>query len=255
MEIYDFINEDELGSVPDDPSQAFSLLVQFAMRRLAQETQQHSDDEYGRSQVSDARHTFQNYVIGLAKAYAIEPFASMDVPDHSNFGYKEERRFKTELDHYMTQLIVGNSLRMRKDTVGIPPKLKEQFSTHLTGLRECIDKADLTNDRKAALKKKLDDFEEGLSSRQRVNLFALSRLIFEIMSVTANGLAFYDSATVRKLASSLLADAAEAKVHEEQQRQLPPSEAMPRLSPPTLRVQPSGPRESFSADLDDEIPF
>ena len=260
MEIYDFFNEEDIENEPADPAMAFSMHVTNAQRKLAEACQGLGDSEWEQRELSNNRHTFQNYVIGIAKVYKVEPFNSMEVPDHGSFGSKEERQFKTELDHYMTQLIFGNVRRLREDSAGIPPKLKDRFLSHLEALRQCVDQSDLSDARKAGLKKRLDEFEKTLE-RNRVNLWALSRLVFEILSVSANGLAFYDSPTPKKIAASLIALGAEAKAAEDAQRQLPPAEPMARLSPPRVvapptsaRAQPK-PRESFSADLDDEIPF
>ena len=73
------------------------------------------------------------------------------------------------------------------------------------------------------------------------------------MSVSANGLQIYESSTIKGLVSNIFATVAEAKSVDDQQRRLPPVEPPPLALP--IRQQPARPRESFSDDLDDQIPF
>ncbi|KQY92207.1 hypothetical protein ASD21_12310 [Caulobacter sp. Root1455] len=250
MNIFDFLTQDEIDGAPEDPAFAFTYLTSIAQRRLSDELKSYSDDESGYRHREDAHFDFQNVIIALAKSFKIEPFASMVVPQHAQFDYQQQRSFKTELDHFMTQLVVGNSIRGKKDSVGFPPKVKDRLRSHINALKKCIDDANLTDARKAGLHKKLLEFETSLDGN-RVNLFAVTRIVFEIMSVTANGVALFESPTVNKLVTNILSTVAEAKAAEDEQRQLPPHAPPVMLSAP----RPTPRREEFSADLDDEIPF
>ena len=67
-------------------------------------------------------------------------------------------------------------------------------------------------------------------------------------------LAVTESATVHKLLSNLMQTVAEAKAEDDVNRSLPPAEPQPVMLP-TQAASQKRPREEFSADLDDEIPF
>jgi hypothetical protein len=79
----------------------------------------------------------------------------------------------------------------------------------------------------------------------------------EILSLTANGLAITESATVHKLLTNMMQTVADAKAEDDVTRHLPAADPRPMVLP-AKREEPkvqNGPREDFSADLDDEIPF
>jgi hypothetical protein len=254
MNVFDFITQDELESLPDDPTMAFTQLVRTAQGRLRDELRSYGseDDRY----VQDCQFSFQNFIIGAAKSYGITPFDSMEVPLPDKFGDVDVRRFKADLDHYMTQMVVGNALRSKRDSIPIPDKLKDRIRSHLEALRACIDESNLSEARKAVLRKKLDEFKANLE-KSRVPLWAVSLFLLEIMAHSADGIALYESATVNKLVSNIMAAVAEAKAVDDADRRLPPHDPPKLLMPPRIeeRSRRATTRETFSSDLDDEIPF
>nr|MBP8245817.1 hypothetical protein [Phenylobacterium sp.] len=119
-----------------------------------------------------------------------------------------------------------------------------------------LDKAPMPDAKRVVLLNKLADFEAALE-KDRLNLVAVARVVFEILSVSCNVLALSDSDTLKRLITSVMADVAVAKAADDEQRRLPPVDPAPMMLPPRRddsKVR-RGPREDFSADLDDEIPF
>ena len=271
MNVFDFLSQDELDAAPEDAAFAFTYLTRIAQRRLAEATGELDDNnEFDRNTIIDLNYDFVNIVVGLAKAYKIEPFTSMVIPRHDKFGYDDRRQFKADLDHYMTQLVVGNTMRSRRDSAAMAQTVKERIRSHLHHIKECIDKADLTDAKRASLHAKLREFEASLD-KERVNLAALSGVLLQIMSLGVGVAALSDSPSFQKLISNVHQSIAEAKAAEDESRQLAPFDASASLSPPRQEVdsqtensggfrparrdRQTGPRESFTADLDDEIPF
>ncbi|MCK6449670.1 MAG: hypothetical protein L6R19_02235 [Alphaproteobacteria bacterium] len=78
MNVFDFVTQDELDELPEDPRLAFATFVRHAQRRLAERTGQLQSQEDWEL-LEDARHGFMNVVIAAAKRYEIEPFASLEV--------------------------------------------------------------------------------------------------------------------------------------------------------------------------------
>lgn len=257
MNVFDFFTQDELDDAPEDHPQAFAYLVRIAQRKLndhCRDLDGTDRDQY--DMIEEARHGFMNTVIGLGRAYGVEPFASMDVPRYDDFTSNMHRQLKADIDHFMTQLVVGNTLRNRRDSIKLGETAKESIRTHLHHVKVHLDKSTMPEPKRAALRAKLAEFEAALD-KDRLNVMAVGRVVLEILSVSCNVLALSDSATLQKLLTNVMVQVAEAKAADDEQRRLPPVEPVQPILP-ARREEPKvqrGAREDFSADLDDEIPF
>lgn len=250
MNIFDFITHEEIEDLPEDPHLAFTAFVGHASRRLSQRTAELDsvNDQEMYHQLEEARHGFMNVVIAAAKRYKIEPFASMDVPTHKQFDFDAHRNFKSDLDHYMTQLLLDNVIRERGNSVALAPKAKDRIRAHLHGLKTCIDNANLNDAKKAALLKRLADFEAELDKR-RLSLLAVTRMTLEVLALP--GGVWATGEVVHKLTTNVLEIVAEAKAAEDENRQLAPTAPPMQLSAPRRQVT----TWSATDDLDDDIPF
>lgn len=249
MNIFDFITQEELEDLPDDPHLAFTDFVGHAQRRLSERASQldGGSDQESYYHLEEARHGFMNVVIAAAKRYKVEPFASMDVPTYKEFDYETHRQFKADLDHYMTQLLLDNVVRERSNSVPLTPKAKDRIRGHIHGLKTCLDNAELSDAKRAALIKKLSEFEAELD-RTRLNLLAVTRITLEILALPGGVWATYEMVT--KLTTNVLQEVAEAKVADDEARQLPPQRKPIQLSAPRREV----PTTNYD-ELDDDIPF
>jgi hypothetical protein len=184
MTILNFVSQDELDDLDDDPRIAFMTLVDHAQRRLAEQTKRlDPQDESQWEQREELRHSFMNVVIAAAKRFQIEPFVSMEVPRLSDFKQNVDyRQFKADLDHYITQLVIDNSIRAKQDSVAILPNSKDRIRSYVHGLRQCIEQANMTDPKREALLKKLDQFEAELEKR-RLNILAVARVAFELLAM------------------------------------------------------------------------
>lgn len=251
MHVFDFITPDEIDLAPEDPAFAFAELVGHAIRRLDDFTKARDlNDQDSWNEVEEARLSFMNVIVGLAKAYKIEPFASQDVPRFDSFNLNIHRQFKADLDHYITQLVVDNSLRTKRDATSIPPKIKERLQAYVNALREAIDASQLTDTKRAVLYEKLNAFEAELE-RRRLSLMAVAKMTIAIASVPGALWGSYE--VVNRLTHQVLQAVGEAKAAEDENRQLPPLSAPAALLPPRKEEPKS--RGGFDQDLDDEIPF
>ena len=177
----------------------------------------------------------------------------MQVPRESDNNQTEYRQFRADLDHYVTQMLLDNSLQRRKDSVGILPGTRDRIQSYILGLKDCISKSEhLGEAKRDALLKRLSDFEDELK-KKRLNLLAVTRVAFELLAVPG---ALWTSADVaHKLVSNILQVVGEAKNVEHEQRALPRAEAPKALQPPRPeKAQP--PRlGQTSKIIDDDIPF
>ena len=251
MAVQDFITSDEIEAAPEDPAMAFAELVGIAEKRLTDLCKPHMGDQDGWDYIQEYRHGFENVVIGLARSFKIEPFASRDVPRRRDFSQDDYQEFRSDLDHYLTQLLVDNTLRNRRNSVPVSEKAKDRLRQHLHALRAAVDEADLTELKRAALHKRLGAFEAALD-KPRLSLMEATLLTVAILGLP--GSVWASAEIVGKLTQTILAIVAEAKMADDEERRLPPTEPRAALVPPRQEERRPG-GSSLSDELDDEIPF
>lgn len=254
MSIYRFITPDELSDLPDDPALAFAEFAFIADKRLS-ELSGHMDlSEQNEWRVlEELQHNFVNVVIAVAKRFEIEPFTAMEVPQLDKFKETAFKQFKSDLDHYLTQLALDSVIRGRRQSVEILPKSKEQIRQYVFHLRQCVDSSNMTDAKREALLKKLDAFEAELEKR-RLNLVEVS--IFAMTMLALPGGVWQTGDIANKLVTNILQTVGEAKAADDETRQLPPAEVPKALSPPRKAIPNHTQMASaFDSDLDDDVPF
>lgn len=258
MNIFDFLKAEEIEDAPEDPAMAFTYLIRIAQGRFDARLNELAERETDSHTWDDARLGYMSTVISLGKTYGIEPFSQMQVPRYSKFGYDEFRQFKADLDHYLAQLVMGNALRARRDTIPLSAEAKERIRTHIHHIKDHIDKTEMPEAKRAALHAKIAEFEAALE-KDRVSVLKVGAWVLGILSVSANVLQLADSPTFQKLLSNVMVTVAEQKAADDDNRKLPPVEPMLMMLPPRRNEEIGQPEarlsDDFSADLDDEIPF
>jgi len=238
-----------MDELPEDHQAAFSAFVRIAQRRLKEITRSLSisDEQSNWDEIQEARYSYTNIILAAARRLSIEPFVSMDVPRIEEYNHGGYRQFTADLDHYLTQVALGNSLRSRATSTTLPLASKDRIRAHLHHLREAINAANLTDAKKALLHKRIDEFEVALD-KGRFNLLASALLTVEILAIPGALWGFHE--VVSKLIGNINQVVAEAKAIDDEQRQLPATPAPYAIAPPRAPEPRRGTRE-----LDDEIPF
>jgi hypothetical protein len=177
----------------------------------------------------------------------------LSVPRLEKFDTQVHRQFKADLDHYLTQLLLDNSSRAKRDSVLVSPELKTTIRTYLHHLREAIDNAtDLSEARRNILLRKLAEFEAELE-KKRLSLLAITILTITLLSAPGGLGTTADIAT--KLITNILRAVGEAKLADDEARRLPSSATPmaitgPRKNDIELVRKPPG-----RGEMDDDIPF
>jgi hypothetical protein len=262
LDLFDFITQDEIDELPDDPAIAFMTFVRIAQKRLAQRTKKvDTSQEAGWDEVNEARFGFQNVILAAGKRFGIEPFLSMAMPRYDSYNSNNRddyRQFKADLDHYMTQLVLDASDRGKRDSVLVRPVAKDKIRKYIHGLKLAIDQANFPEGKRATLLEILAKFEVELEKR-RLNLLAVTKFVVQVLAVPGALWASYD--IVSRLTTNILEVVSEEKVADDENRQLPPIEAPAALLPPRKEepLRRSDSRGSGygggGGDLDDDIPF
>ncbi len=252
MEIFDFIKSHELDDLSEDPERAFIQFVRLAQPRLEERLEELGQrDQENYELIDDAKYGFQNVVLGAARKFAIEPFASLAMPTIVQFDDKSYRQFRADLTHYLTQILLIAADRDRSDSVPLPEKSQDSLRQYIHHLRAAIDKSTLTDAKKAVLHKRLDALETELS-RKRVRFLVVARVVIEILSVP--GALYERYEVVQRLTTNIIREVGEAKAVEDEQKHIPTIEQHVVLAPP--RPTKSTSKELFNRDeMDEEIPF
>jgi len=255
MTILNFVTQDELDNLSEDPPMAFMELVNHAQRRLSEQTSKLDfDNQYELAKKFDLERSFMNVVVAAGKRLEIQPFSSIEIPRHQNFANSDYNQFISDLDHYVTQLILDNSIRGKKLSVEILPQSKDQIRSYVHGLKECIEKANMQASKKKALLDKLEEFEKELEKR-RMSFVSLSMLAISIIGAPGATWASVDIA--HRLINNITQVFAEAKQTEDQTRRIGPQATPKALSPPRSPESKTDKHSLWQegGDLDDEIPF
>jgi hypothetical protein len=258
MSVMEILTDEFLAELPDDPRAAFGMVLRRADGYVAEALQAVDEHDNGSWHTYEtAQHTAMNTIIAVAKRYEIQPFANMVVPPRKGFGSEQFTEFKVDLDHYAAQLLLDNSISSKRDAIAIEPKVKDRLRQHVHGIKTLIDQADMPESRRAALHKRIADFEAALE-KPRVNVVMLAGAMVAILAGSANVAQLADSQTMHKLVATIMATIGQAKAIDEEKRELPPIQPPQPLLSPRSADYIAGRKEQrdmFAANLDDEIPF
>lgn len=255
MSLFDILRPGFVDDLPEDARLAFSEIVREATSYLAKKRDQVDESERSSWHIYEtAEHTAMNVIIASAKRLSIEPFSQMEVPLRNNFSSSDYEQFKCDLDHYLTQLVLDNSIRARSDSVPATHAVRDNIRKYLNAIKSQIDAADMSDGKRSKLMEKLAQFEAELE-KSRIPVYAMARVLLEVLSLSCNVLALSDSQTFHRLVSQAFQAVAEAKAADDDQRQLPPTEPPAMLLPPRRPDEERKRASAESYDLNDDIPF
>ena len=267
METSDFVDQDDIESAPAEDTDAFTHYAVRASEKFSSRIANYRGDQEDWENLNEARFGFHNYILAIGSIYGVSPFDDVPFIDFENYANKEWRAFKSQYDRRMATLIHSKARASRSDGFLLTETTKEGIRTHLAGLRKYINESQLPVKDKKKLLGKVDEFEKSLAGR-RMNMNAVYLFAGFMLSHAADLTTVIDSDIVHKLVGGVVAVANEATARTEEvvalmapktplqitgpkPASVAPSRAQPMMSP----IPERGPRESFSADLDDEIPF
>lgn len=264
LDMSDFVDEDDLANAPADDLEAFIHFARRAADKFSQHTQGLRGDNDDWEFLNEARMAFHNYILAIGETYDMAAFPDSCIKGTGNYGQADWREFKSQFDFRMTKLIHRKARAIRPDGFLLTEAAKEGIRTHIAGLRKYITEGQLPEKTKKKLLAKVDEFEAALHKRQ-MSMTVVYAFIGFITGNFADVTTIADSTVVHKLlgnvfhvASSEVAKTEEVTALMAPKPPLQITHQKPGPSPARTQPKPplaTGPRESFSADLDDEIPF
>jgi hypothetical protein len=252
MTILTFVTQDELDNLSEDPKVAFMQLVNHAQRRLSERIAGLDLNEQSDwNKKTDAEKSFMNVIVASGKRLEVEPFSTMVIPRNEQFQNSDYEQFKSDLEHYITQLVLDNSIRAKKLSVEILPASKDKIRAYVSKLRESIEQGNMSPNKKRALLDRLSEFERELDKR-RTGFVALA--VLAITFVGAPGAAAESVDVTNRLVTKITEIFAESKRKEDAARQIG-QEPQKALSPPRPQEKEDTRPSWESSQSDDDIPF
>lgn len=249
----ELLTDDDFTQAPADPYLAFAHLERLARARTREAMQSYSNDE----SISDVQLEYVTAVVSLAQHFQIEGLKDLELPAPANFDTATFRYLFQQITSFGYRIRAANAERSRQSTVALEGAAKLRVEEHVRRIRDLIQGANLEPKRKAKLLERLGAFEQELEHR-RVNY--LSFLVFGMALVTGvnEGADFIENVG-KAYQAAITVIAAEKEKEEEAAgaalRVAPPPKQLPAPPKPAPRGVNPGRRETFPADLDDEIPF
>jgi hypothetical protein len=256
------ITAEEINGLPEDDDAAafvgFERICRDGMNAILARYGQNDDS-------SEIWFEYMVQVRAAAAAYDVREILDGPSPSYNRDTFVE---FYTIAVSVSTQL----ALRARRDrmatTVSLSEGAKARLRNHAAALAEALDVSDLAEARKVSLRAKLREFNAELEQERS----SMAKMLTAIALVTAAltpaamlvGTVEDDIAKLPKAVAAVQqinAILGKAKAHEMDRApppvKLPTSEPRRAIEGPrrTSTGPASLPREDFSADLDDEIPF
>lgn len=246
MHASEFLPDEELDNIPDDPNRAFIYIVNFAQGRLREIRRQlHISDASDNEYWCNLTFSFIATIVGTAREFGIEAIANYSLPHSSDYTLDFYRQFSHDLDACLIQA----KLEARRSGFIIEEKSKDRIRAHVAKLREAIINSSLGEKKKKDLMKKLENFERDLQAR-RIAPVVFTVIALDILSGPGAVYASYDA--LQRLVANILETAAEAKAADEERQELlnPP----PKLLLPN-RMEAKPRKDPYALSDDDEIPF
>jgi len=204
----------------------------------------------------DARVEYMSAVQAAFEEFAPDGVGGLASPDKT-FELDDFNWFNQAVKKVITRLQVRALRRTAADWIALPAENKTSLVAEIGRLKNRVARAsDLTDERKKALSKRLDDLLQEIE-KPRLNL---TRFAVAVAAV-AGALVGVESAAIKgpetlvailDTVHLVVGKEAERRALFDHYRQAPAIEHQPQGGFVRARATP---RESFSSDLDDEIPF
>lgn len=224
-----------------EPEQKFASIERKARDRLEEArlySNQHEPDRY-------SEYDYAIAVLAAAKEFQIEELTDFNLPWRGNDEWEEQcRMFRAEAT------VVSHRLLLRYGTnnksVALDAATKKILSHRLSKLRELVQKADVSQEKKDRLFVLIDNLQTEID-RERTPIQAAGELWMTVCTYIGNG--FKEIQPVADFVQQIGSAIGIAKEKEETQRRLPKRKEPKRIEGPKKE------KPRFDEDPDREIPF
>jgi hypothetical protein len=224
-----------------EPKQKFAKIERIARSRL-EEAVYHSTpnepDQYG-------EYDYAIAVLAAAKEFGIDELTEFKLPWRGNDDWEEQcRMFRAEATMASHRFLLRYGTTNK--SVALDPATKKKISHWLGKLRELVQQADVSEEKKDRLYALIDNLQVEVD-RERTPVQAAGELWVEVCTYLGKGFKELKPAAdfIREIGMAI----GIAKDKEETQRRLPKRKEPKRIEAPKDKDN------SFDRDIEDEIPF
>jgi hypothetical protein len=241
-------DDDEYPDLAEDPDVAFRQIE----KKFRAELDEHLERSDGHN--SDIfMLSYINRTVAAAKTLEIEPIKDCEVPSPRNNVWEEYQEFRTVIEHYLVQVQILHSRRVRGYSVRLDASTKSKIRHYLEKIREIVDRLGVPLPKREALTAKITALTDEVD-RDRTRLDAYAGLALE-MAATGGEVA-HRLNPARKFLDNIAGLLGYAKQAEDARPSLPAPHERKRLTPPQKERLPAPPEQPRQPDLlDDDIPF
>jgi hypothetical protein len=170
------ISDDEYPDLAEDPDLAFRQLEK-KFRSEMNEALNNLD----REQSGDICYlSYINRTVAAAKTLGIETFKDWEILSHQRDSlWGEYQEFNTVVEHYLVQVQIMHSRRVRGYSVQLDASTKSKIRHYLEKIREIVDRLEVPIPKKEALTAKITALSDEVD-RDRTRFDAYAGLALEV---------------------------------------------------------------------------
>jgi hypothetical protein len=251
---FELISAEEFDNLPEDDEQCFVEFEAICRRNMTEMISSDTSGNFDRS--------VQAQYMASVSAVAVEcglTNLSVRIPsEDSNSFYAEFSQFSLAVQGEVARIRIRGRRSRNSLSVQLTDNTRTKIAHYVSRLRETIDKSDLPEAQKKALRGKLDELVDELGNR-RLNLGkAMAVLSMVLVGLASSTTIAADGPSAITHIMRLIGvdkESEDAAVS----RLAPPPKALPAPSqkPPPVRVnaRPAGSQARQTVDVDDDIPF
>lgn len=245
---YELISAEEYEQLPEDPEQQFIELERICRRSMTEMISNETRAEFDHL----VRMQYMTTVAAAAEELGI---AGVEYPFDAEYPAQEIDAFLLKVSGVVTRIRLRSGRRFRPYSVKLGTRTKARIEIEIQKLRGLVEESDLSEPKRKALLKKLDELMHELN-QDRLSFAKTLRILAAVSVSVGGGTAFLAEAPAAVQTIMTLIGADKELEDEEAARLAPPSppKALPapsKAAPATLRPQPV----TFDVDLDDDVPF
>ena len=242
---YKMINEKFFLSLPDDPEEAFPIFERHVREIVFK-------DDWEQRNNDDCERDYISYILAFVSYYKIDIGISDEIPNPGSDFWVYYNELRRRVNFCSAQFSLRRLARSKAGFSAIyilPPALKTEVHHYLGLIRQLIAEADLSEQKREVLARKLNAFAEEVD-RDRTRFEALAAAMIWTKREIKDGADILNP-VLEKL-EKVMDKFTKAK---ELPDALPSPSRAGEIEASPKRIEWSTQQRQFGDDIDDEIPF
>lgn len=248
---YELISKDEYEALPfDDPDRCFVEFEKIVRRNMTRMINENTSSDFDQS----VRQQYMAATAAIAAECNI-PNIHFDISSRGNF-WEEFSIFSLAVQGEVARIRIRVIGRLRPYSVLLTTNTRTTIEDYISRIRETVQSSELDPSRKERIDRKLDQLADELKM-PRLGFGKTMALLAGVLAITGSAVTI--AAEGRDAVAQIIRLIGDDKETEDAaaQRLAPPPRALPAPHPPEVPStrRDHTPKDTFAAELDDDIPF